>query len=48
VGLAHPTTDEHDLEELNNDTSPISPFYKGCLIVFAILVILALVSRLLL
>ena len=39
--------DERDLEEIHDD-SPISPFYKGCLIIIAILVILSLVIRALL
>ena len=38
--------DEHDLEDVNNITSPINPFYKGCLIIIAILIILSLVMRL--
>jgi hypothetical protein len=33
---------ENDLDDLNEDTFPISPFYKGCLIILAILVILSL------
>lgn len=38
--------DEHDLEEAHDGSSIRSPFYKGCLIVIAILVILSLVIRL--
>lgn len=37
--------DEHDLEEVHDDSSNRNPFYKGCLIVLAILVILALIIR---
>jgi hypothetical protein len=37
---------EHDLEDVNDDSSPSNPFYKGCLIAIAILVILSLVIRL--
>ena len=47
----HPSSllpDEHDLEEVHDDTPSSNPFYKGCLIVIAILVILALIIRALL
>ncbi len=37
---------EHDLEDVHDDSTKTSPFYKGCLIIIAILVILALVIRL--
>lgn len=45
----HPSSllpDEHDIEDVHDDTPPSNPFYKGCLIIVAILVILALVIRL--
>lgn len=37
---------EQDLEDVHDDSTKSSPFYKGCLIVIAILVILSLVIRL--
>ena len=36
--------DEYDLEGLNDD-SPSKPFYKGCLIVIATLLILSLLAK---
>ena len=37
--------DDHDLEDIHDDTAPSNPIFKGCLIAIAIILILALLLR---
>ena len=40
--------DDHDLEDVHDDNTSSNPFFKGCLVVIAIILILSLIIRALL